>query len=394
MRKQLNHPPEKHFNGTLALLVCLMVFTLLFAFLPASAQGSRKVFLPLVRNGSENAYEKKFIGIYMEQYWTEQNVQTYMPKADQLAGGKKHTVSGWFITLQNIAFTNRQTDIRTNNFYRQLEALWKYGYISFVNVNSASESSNWDVSDNCPIGFTAYQVARGDCDRAIERMADLYRQWVSQGRGRIAFIAPLQEMNGVNADGSIWTTYGGDAENFKLAYQRIQHIFSQRGVPRDQVWWVFAPNGWSKEGHEFERYYPGNEITDVVAFSSYNYGYCPVAIPWQKWESYGALFAGYISRMQAMAPGKPIIIAQTGTTAQYPKTGNYDNRMKNQWLIDNYNYLASQPAVLGVLYYDFSPAWECDWSITQGGPFTGYTNGVANPAYQYLSVQDLAGMGF
>jgi len=370
MRSELEDRFGKFFYGILVILVCL--FSLLFAFLPANGQGSRRVFLPLVRNGSESTYEKKFIGIYMEQYWDEKNVSTYMPLADQLAG-KKHSVSGWFIDIEDNAFIKPIDRLEVNNFYRQLEALWQAGYISFVNLNSTR---------------TSYEIASGKVDAALRQMADVYTRWVGKGGGRRAFIAPLQEMNGY------WTSYGQDPGNFKLAYQRIQNIFSQRGITRNQVWWVFAPNGWSRDGHEFERYYPGNDVTDVVAFSSYNYGYCPVAIPWQRWENYDTLYAPYISRIQVMAPNKPIIIAQTGTTAQYPKTGQYNNDMKNKWLVDNYNYLASQPAVLGVLYYDFSLDWECDWTITQGGPFTGYATGAANPAFQYLNAQDMAGMGF
>jgi len=274
-----------------------------------------QTFLPIVRNGLPSfRTSTKFIGIYMQEYWTDQVVKDKLPTADSLSG-KKHSVVGWFIDLQDIAFTS-QDDIRTNNFYRQLEALWKEGYVSFVNINVASERSNSTTSEKCPFRATAYQIAKGDCDNAIRRMAQLYKQWTSTGGGRIAFLAPLPEMNGVNEDGSVWTSYGGDAANFKLAYQRILTIFSEEGVSRGQVWWVFAPNGWSKEGHEFEKYYPGTSLVDIIGFSSYNYGFCRVAIPWQRWETYNTLFAPYLDRIRQMDPSKPIIVAQTGTTAE------------------------------------------------------------------------------
>jgi len=361
----------------------LVVLTLLFLLTPlevAAQNGAeQRLFLPIVTNRFYSGFsaERKFIGIYMQQYWTKQAVDSYLPQANNLAG-KKHSVVGWFIDIEDVAFTP-PIDITVNNFYVQLEALWQAGYISFVNLNSGSA--------------TAYDIASGEKDPALSQLADIYAQWVGKGGGRRAFLAPLQEMNGVRSDGSKWTSYAGDPGNFKLAFRHIRDIFRQKGVER-QVWWTFAPNGWSPDAHKFEYYYPGNDVVDVLAFSSYNFGYCAVAAPWYKWENYDTLFDPYIERMQAMAPLKPIIIAQTGTTAQYSQTGVYNNGQKNQWLANNYKHLAAQPAVIGILYYDLSPEWECDWAITQGGPFDGYKTGVADPTYQYLTIQDLQGMGF
>ncbi len=348
-----------------------------------------QIFLPMIRNGNPPFQTStKFIGIYMQEYWTDSTVEDKLRLANELAG-KNHSVVGWFIDLQDIAFTT-QNDIRTNNFYRQMEALWKEGYVSFININIAEGKADNTTGELCPFKASAYQIARGDCDRAIRRMAQLYKQWISTGGGRIAFLAPLPEMNGVNADGSVWTSYGGDANNFKLAYERILRIFSEEGVTREQVWWVFAPNGWSKEGHEFEKYYPGSSLVDVIGFSSYNYGYCHVAIPWQRWETYTTLFTPYLDRFQQMDASKPIIMAQTGTTAEYIRTGETNIQQKNNWLRENYEFLAQQPQVIGILYYDYDQSsWECNWRILPGTTYQGYTQGVSNSAYQYLSHQNL-----
>jgi hypothetical protein len=375
----------------------LLISVFLFSLNPnlaiaQSEAGKHTTYLPVVKYNAYSGFSttSKFLGIYMQHYWTDAAVDTYMPIADNLSE-KKHSVTGWFINLQNIAFTSRQNDNRTNNFYRQLEALWHNGYISFVNLGSASQSTAYDVTDNCPIPFSAYQVASGECDRAIQKLADLYSQWVSLGSGRRAFLAPLQEMNGVNADGTPWTPYGGNPDNFKLAYQRILDIFTQKGVTRDQVWWVFAPNGWSKAGHEFEKYYPGDAVTDVVAFSSYNYGYCSAALPWPKWENYPTLFTPYLARIFYMSPNKPVILGQTGSTAEYQYTGEFNVTAKNTWMQVNYEYLSNQPQVIGILYYDHDlSGWECNWMITNGTTFKpGYQAGASYPAFQYLDWRQL-----
>jgi hypothetical protein len=327
-------------------------------------------YLPLVVRNAYSGYsaENKFIGIYMQHYWTDSEVGTYMPIADNLAE-KKHTVSAWFIDIQDSHFAYPgHPDLKTNNLYRQLEALWKYGYISFININSSA---------------TAYAIASGQLDSYLSYMAEYYADWVKLGGGRRAFIAPLPEMNGD------WPTYGQDPINFKLAYQHIQNIFAQKGVGRDQVWWVFAPNGWSKPGQEFEKYYPGDALVDTVAFSMYNYGWCWVALDFPKWENYDTLYTPYISRIHTMAPSKPIIIGQTGSTNQ--TSYGPDPKAKNTWLQVNYQYLATQPQVLGILYYDYDQSsWECYWKITDGSTYKpGYQAGTAPSIYRYMSWSDL-----
>jgi hypothetical protein len=362
--------------------VFLVIFVILMSTNSNSVEAqtvsaNHKMYIPLVENAVSYGFstENKFIGIDMQHYWTDYEVATYMPKADNLAG-KKHSVSGWFIDIEDGHFCDGHPDLKTNNLYRQLEALWKNGYVSFLNINSKA---------------TAYAIASGQLDLCLGHMAEYYADWVGLGAGRRAFLAPLPEMNGVNANGQPWTSYGGDTVNFKLAYQHIQNIFAQKGVSQDQVWWVFAPNGWSKAGHEFEIYYPWNSHVDVVGFSMYNYGWCHVALPYPKWENYNTLYQPYISRIHAMTPNTPIIIAQTGTTTEYQYTGEFNVVEKNNWLRVNYEYLSNQPQVLGILYYDYDQSgWECNWRITDGTSFQpGYHAGVSFSVFQYLNWQDL-----
>lgn len=358
---------------TISILVRTGLLFVLIILVSASsiiveAQSKDAIYLPIVEKNARYGFgtDNKFLGIYMQTYWNYSSVPDTMSLADNLAG-KKHSVTGWFIDI---------TDAHPgSNLNGQLNALWANGYVSFVNLNSTA---------------TAYEIASGQLDYYINQMAGYYASWVAQGGGRRAFLAPLPEMNGVDSYGNPWTSYGGDPVNFKLAYQRILNIFAQNGVSRDQVWWVFAPNGWSKAGHEFEVYYPGDNLVDVVAFSMYNYGWCSVAHPWEKWENYDSLYEPYIARFQALSPDKPIIIAQTGTTAQYGSTG--DNVWaKNTWLRVNYEYMSGQPQLLGTIYYDMDQSsWECNWKVTGGNTYQpGYHDGASFQAFQYMNWQVL-----
>jgi hypothetical protein len=298
-----------------------------------------------------------------------------MKLADQ-AAGKVHTSVGWFIDLEDEAFTKPVTNLPKNNLYRQLEELWKVGYISFINLGTNA---------------TAEQINNGERDGYIGYAADFYKAWLDLGGNRQAMIAPLQEMNGT------WTSYGGKSSSaaIKQAYRRIVNIFAQKGIGRSQVMWVFAPNGWNDPAipsRAFENYYPGDDVVDLVSFSSYNYGFCPsTAGVSGKWESFPQIFEPYINRMKIMAPSKKVMIAEMASSAYYDYGKSDDNR-KNQWLIENYNYFASNPSVIGVYYFSFSnfDAFICDFEINPNGVFyQGYRDGIANPTYQYLTVQDL-----
>jgi beta-mannanase len=182
-----------------------------------------------------------------------------------------------------------------------------------------------------------------------------------------------------------------DPANFKLAYSHIQTIFNQEGVPHSSVKWVFAPNGYSGEGNPgFEYYYPGDNKVDVVAFSSYNFGFSPYVV-YKGWKTYQQLYTPYLDRIRLMAPSKPIFIAQTGTTA-YTVPNGVDNAAKDQWLRDTYNYLASYKGVRAIIYFNME--YDVEWQIYWPGvdAFVGYKDGVANNAYGYISPEELKNM--
>ena len=333
-----------------------------------------KVFLPIIKKEIIPWHENKFIGLYLPYYLNEANVQKYMPLADQAAGGIKHSVLAWFIDIEENTNYNLPT---------QLEASWQSGYTSFVNIGTS---------------INAIDIAKGKYDSQLRTLAKAYVNWVNLGDSRRAFFAPFPEMNGN------WTTYGsvdGEAvtpEDFMSAYKHIQSIFEDEGITREDVWWAFAPNGWSETGDEFEKYYPGDDLVDVVSFSSYNYGFCRnVRKDWRVWAEYELVLKPYVDRMVVMAPHKPIIIAQTGTVGEYsdPNVINYDK--KNKWIIDSYNYLSNEPNVIGILYFDFNKLNEgdCDFRLTQAEPiFEGYSQALVGSNFGYLSNEELTNMGF
>jgi beta-mannanase len=228
---------------------------------------------------------------------------------------KKTTIAGTFVDFED-------PDLATL-VPAELEASWSNGYIPFVNLSAGYYQP-----------YSAEDIANGRLDPQIQAWAKAYASW-SQGGEKWALIAPLQEMNG------FWTTYGEDPDNFIPAYKHIQEVFYQAGVVPESVSWVFAPNGWSSKGNEFELFYPGDDLVDVIGFSSFNFGNCS---NWPKWEEYEDIFLPYLDRMAVMAPDKPIIIAEIGTVAE--------GGDKDVWLMDTYRKIIDYPNVFGLIYFN------------------------------------------
>jgi hypothetical protein len=229
--------------------------------------------------------------------------------------GKRVVIGGLFATLEySLDVQNR------------LNALWNQGYVPFVGMTAT---------------HTTTQIASGAVDGPIREWAREFAIWASNDRR--AFIAPLQEMN-IN----FGKPYYGPPLPFQQAFRRIRQIFEEeligRGASLFSVSWVFAPNGWSQPGDEFEKFYPGGDVVDIVAVDGYNFGGCPG--PNAVWDSYDVALKPYLDRLKAMAPRKPMFIAETGTV-DVPAQGVGD---KNQWLQELFTRVTAIPRFRGVVY--------------------------------------------
>jgi hypothetical protein len=327
-----------------------------------SARVEHVIYLPLSLRGHITIHPI-MTGNYPDGGW-------WQPNPQNVIDSQFRPQDEWAESSMSLAgvFHNIQTPAE-HLIVMLLGAIWDNGYMPFVNLYA---------------NVSAYSIAHGQIDNEIRAWADFYRQYSQNGQ-RKAFLAPLQEMNGD------WVPYGMDPTNYQAAYRRIRDIFLQRGVPPGSVYWVFAPNGWSRPGTPgFEAYYPGHDVVDVVGFSSYNFGYNPNN-PFKSWETAPELFGPYIERIQVMAPGKPIMVAQTATTA-YTSQG-YDVPAKNAWLQDTFTYLAEQPDVIGVVYYNHEDTVQgYEWLYYRAGQveyYTGYRLAMTHARHLYVHPNEI-----
>jgi hypothetical protein len=324
-------------------------------------------YLPLLNSSYKEL--PLMLGVYPNGYPGTNTIDSQLKPLDAwvsgVTKGRSTSIVGTFMDLK--AGGNYKANVTV-----PLTQLWDAGYTTFINLPA-------------PGGVTAEQMASGAYDPYIRQFAVAIKNF-SNGGTRFVYIAPLQEMNGT---GDKWVSYGGDPPNYIRTYIRFRTIFTAEGVPAQSVKWVFAPNGWTPDGLPlFEAYYPGDAVVDVVAFSAYNWGYCYGA----KWEEPATVFNNptfadgfYLDRMRAMAPTKPIFIAETASSSCYYTSGAKNNAMKDQWLQDAYQYLSMQPHVKAVLYLNFDK--ECDWPFYVPGKiaYYGYKTGVNSYGYSYVA---------
>ncbi len=328
-----------------------------------AADQHRQIYLPLI-----STPKSKLIGMYFQD-GSVANQETYDSIVEPMKkwSGGKLSIIGTFVNFDGSGDYEYSVE-------KQLRTIWNNGYVPFVNIQ---------------VSATAYEVASGSKDTEIRNWARAYKNFANGPDGliRMAYLAPLQEMNSCQS-GGCWTKWGGDTGNYKIAFRRIRQIFDEEKVPPSSVRWVFAPNGWShyKYDHPFEDYYPGKEWVDVVAISAYNFGSCT-----SSWKSPQKVFnnpnfshpsgGAYLDRMLAMAPGKPIFISQTGTAGS--------GSAKDAWLDEAHDYLADYSGVFGVLYFNMRT--QCDWRVYSPPDvfYSGYVDGVQNSIFKYKPPQEI-----
>ncbi|MGH9052596.1 MAG: hypothetical protein ACRDWX_06255 [Acidimicrobiia bacterium] len=230
----------------------------------------------------------------------------------------------------------------------KLDQAWRVRSTPFVNVM---------------VNAPAAAVAEGQYDPAITNLAAHLRDWVAQGANRSVIIAPFPEMN------TPGVAYGMDPESFKPAYRRFRRIFLEMGIDETWVRWAFAPNGASEPPYSIVDYYPGDQFVDLIGVSAFNFG-----SEVDRWRGVQEVVAPVLDELRALAPTKPYLLAQTGTSSL--------GGPKDAWLQELFSLAAADPNVVGLIYFNFHK--ETDWLVwdgTSGHP--AWKQGLQRPTTVY-----------
>ena len=148
--------------------------------------------------------------------------------------------------------------------------------------------------------------------------------------------------------------------------EHVHDIFTSVGATN--VTWVWCVNVIPGMPTPINQLYPGDNYVDWLALDGYN----RLANPWQ---DFLAIAATTMTQLISIAPGKPIMVAETGCNQT-----NNPTETKAQWFLNVLtNYLpVVQPRIKAWVYFNSTNSSDGnDWRITSpASAVTGYQQGI------------------
>jgi hypothetical protein len=241
------------------------------------------------------------------------------------------------------------------------------GIIPFFSWTSASNPVNVDQPS-----FRLSAVAAGNYDAYIRNWATAAAAW-----GHPFFLRFNWEMNGTWFPWSA-SSNGNSPADYVAAWRHVHDIFTSVGAAN--VTWVWCPNADPRKSlTSLPSLYPGDAYVDWTCLDGYN-GAAP-------WASFSDIFAStYAEITSAIAPSKPMIIGETGST----EAGG----SKSQWISTMLSELPSRfPKIRGLLWFDRldnGPGGHTDWPIeSSSGSMAAFASGIGSPLFTANSFSEL-----
>jgi len=181
---------------------------------------------------------------------------------------------------------------------------------------------------------------------------------------------------GLRNGGGETSGYGDPArpdgpERYVDAFRRVHSLFDRVGA--HNVIWVWSPNEGNPLGeawNEVEFYYPGDEFVDWLGMDGYNWG---TSRPWSRWRSFEEVFGELYRRLTALAPDKPIMIAEFASSEE--------GGDKPHWISEAFRRIReSFPRIKAFIWFDIVK--ETDWAIgSSPESLAAFRQAMRNPYY-------------
>jgi Glycosyl hydrolase family 26 len=228
--------------------------------------------------------------------------------------------------------------------------------------------SPWDLGAGGGADQPDFQLS----DVISGRYDEYIRQWATAAAAwnHPFFLRFCHEMNGT------WYPWserenGNSAGQFVRAWRHVHDIFEAAGA--HNVTWLWSVNETEAyDGIPMAGLYPGPAYVDWTGLSGYNWG---DGARGDNWRPFAGAFRKSYSRLRAVAPGKPLMIAETGSSE---KGGS-----KAAWIHDALDVQLPQtfPAVRGFVWWNRADGgW--DWPIeTSADAQAAFAAGIGAPYY-------------
>ncbi|MFA7267665.1 MAG: glycosyl hydrolase, partial [Candidatus Nanopelagicales bacterium] len=201
------------------------------------------------------------------------------------------------------------------------------------------EPWDWEVKSQNQSTYSLDRITDGDHDAYIRQFAR-----DAAATGKPVFVRFAAEMNG---DWHVWSTgfNGNGPGDYAAAYRHVVDLSRAEGA--HNIKWMFNPIVSYEGSTPLTSLYPGDAYVDWVALDGYNWG----PLKWG-WQSFDDIFTMGLAEIKAVAPGKPLGIAEIGSTPGIEKAA---------WVTDTF----AKAHANGVrMFVWFEHNKETDWRLS------------------------------
>ncbi|MGZ6004698.1 MAG: glycosyl hydrolase [Candidatus Saccharimonadales bacterium] len=259
---------------------------------------------------------------------------------------------------------------------------FKTDYASAIRAHGSIPMITWEPWDtsqgvNQP-GYSLQSIISGQHDAYIKQWARAAKAW-----GHPYFLRYAHEMNG---DWYPWagSSNGNSPDQYVAAWRHVHQIFTSVGA--NNATWVWCPNKIYTGGVDLASLYPGDKYVDWVAFDAYNRGTAPGLSGNQygsgSWQTFAQLAKPTYTSLLAIAPGKPVMVAETGTVE--------DGGSKADWFTKalKYELKANYPRIKAFVYFNLNKVYD---NRINSSP-TSLAAFVEGIGLSYYATNDFAGL--
>lgn len=147
---------------------------------------------------------------------------------------------------------------------------------------------------------------------------------------------------------------GSTATDFVGAWRHMRDILYAEGATN--MLWVFSPNTSNTQSIPYAQLYPGDTYVDWVGLDGYNWG---TTQSWSSWQSFDQVFSQSYKELSAVAPTKPMMLAEVNST--------HEGGDKAAWYTDMFTFRLPSyyPKVAALVLYneDRSAKEQVNWKV-------------------------------
>jgi hypothetical protein len=309
----------------------------------------------------------------------------YLPSMVQWQGNKKNDVINVYEGLNT-------GDTNSHVFNQWLPKIWDdFHSVPMISLNTTSYTK------------ADLQNPTSGPHQLLVEWANALSQWVKgTPEGRRVYIR-------LNWEGNMpWYEWGGPwailfppdcttLANREQAYVDVWRYVRDfvMGAPynltSDQVQWVYSvyagPGGVDAPPQNctngasdiIRRQYPGDQYVDWTGIDGYSFA------PTDPAQQPATIFNPWISRLQSIAPTKPISVNEVGVTIRQGIWTGYTPAQENTWISSYFNYLKTSPIKMSLWFnVDYS---QSDFAVFAG---TNTTTGCTFATYNCYSAYGTA----